>query len=322
MKQDETLAVNKKKAGKRRTTAFVYVGISWACIHFFVFWFCMNIGTVYNSFFTKNTSGGLNWNGINAYKDVFLFMTGKKYNGINNSRSFLNTFWIFVLAIFINLPITLLFSYMIFKKIKGYKVLRVGMYVPCVLSVVILCLFYQLMFSGTSSGSSLFSLLGKLGYSNEYVIQNGLFTDEKTAWRSLIIFSIWTGVNGNIIYFTSAMARLPDSVLESASLDGASEMKQFFSIVIPMIWPVITTMSITLIGGAINWFQPAQLIIGDNMAGSVGCGTIAWMIVSQVTGGTTIGFPAALGVVVAVFGGAFIVLFRTIMEKVFQGVEY
>jgi ABC-type sugar transport system permease subunit len=178
------------------------------------------------------------------------------------------------------------------------------------------------MFSGTSSGSSLFSLLGKLGYSNEYVIQNGLFTDEKTAWRSLIIFSIWTGVNGNIIYFTSAMARLPDSVLESASLDGASEMKQFFSIVIPMIWPVITTMSITLIGGAINWFQPAQLIIGDNMAGSVGCGTIAWMIVSQVTGGTTIGFPAALGVVVAVFGGAFIVLFRTIMEKVFQGVEY
>jgi ABC-type sugar transport system permease subunit len=282
----------------------------------------MNIGTVYNSFFTKNTSGGLNWNGINAYKDVFLFMTGKKYNGINNSRSFLNTFWIFVLAIFINLPITLLFSYMIFKKIKGYKVLRVGMYVPCVLSVVILCLFYQLMFSGTSSGSSLFSLLGKLGYSNEYVIQNGLFTDEKTAWRSLIIFSIWTGVNGNIIYFTSAMARLPDSVLESASLDGASEMKQFFSIVIPMIWPVITTMSITLIGGAINWFQPAQLIIGDNMAGSVGCGTIAWMIVSQVTGGTTIGFPAALGVVVAVFGGAFIVLFRTIMEKVFQGVEY
>jgi ABC-type sugar transport system permease subunit len=147
-------------------------------------------------------------------------------------------------------------------------------------------------------------------------------TDKATAWKAIIIFSVWTGVNGNIIYFTSAMARLPDSVLESAALDGASEMRQFSSIVIPMIWPVITTMSITLIGGVINWFQPAQLIIGDNMAGSVGCGTIAWMIVSQVKGGRTVGFPAALGVVIAVVGGLFIVAFRTIMEKIFEGVEY
>lgn len=305
-----------------KRTLFIYGGIAWACLHFIVFWVCMNVGTISNSFFTTDLAGNLKPNGFEAYKDVFLYMTGKKSNGINDVSSLYNTFSIFILAIFINLPITLLLSYMIFKKIRMYKVLRVTMYIPCVLSVVILCLFYQLMVSGTASGVSIFALLEKMGYNNQNIIQNGLLTDRKTAWSAVIIFSIWTGVNGNIIYFTSAMARLPDSVLESASLDGASEMRQFISIVIPMIWPVITTMSITLIGGTINWFQPTQLIIGDAMAGSVKGGTIAWMIVSQVKGGRTVGFPAAFGVVIGVFGAIFITLFRTIMEKVFEGVEY
>lgn len=312
----------KIKKGNINTKLFIYLGLAWPCLHFLVFWFGMNIGTVYNSFFTTDLAGGLKWNGLDAYKDVFLYMTGQKSNGIIDVRSLWNTLSILFLAFCINLPLTLLFSYMIYKKIRLYKVLRVGMYVPCVLSVVILCLFWQLMFSGTSSGTSMFSVLEKLGYDNQKIIVNGWFTDKSTAWWGVLVFSVWTGVNGNIIYFTSAMARLPDSVVESASLDGASEMRQFFSIVIPMIWPVITTMSITLIGGTINWFQPAQLIIGDNMAASVGGGTIAWIIISQVKGGRTVGFPAAFGVVIAIFGATFIVFFRKIMEKIYEGVEY
>lgn len=282
----------------------------------------MNVGTIYNSFFTTSVDGSLIWNGLKSYKDVFLYMSGGKANGINDVCSLLNTLSLFVLAIFINLPLTLLFSYMIFKKIRMYKVLRVGMYIPCVLSIVILCLFYKMMMSGTASGASIFSILEKMGYSNQNIIKNGLLTSKETAWWAILIFSIWTGVNGNIIYFTSAMARLPQSVIESASLDGAGEMKQFFKICIPMIWPVITTMSITLIGGVINWFQPSQLIIGDTMAGSVGAGTIAWIIIQQVTGGRTVGYPAAFGVLIGIIGAIFILLFRKFMEKRFEGVEY
>lgn len=322
MKGNSTVKTPKTKKANTKTVLFIYLGIAWACLHFLVFWVGMNIGTVYNSFFTTDIAGNLKWNGIDAYKDVFLYMTGQKSNGIIDIRSLWNTLSILGLAFLINLPLTLLFSYMIYKKILLHKILRVGMYVPCVLSVVILCLFWQLMFSGTSSGASLFSVLEKLGYSNQKIIVNGMFTDRATAWWAIIIFSVWTGVNGNIIYFTSAMARLPDSVVESASLDGASEMRQFFSIVLPMIWPVITTMSITLIGGTINWFQPAQLIIGDNMAASVGCGTIAWIIISQIKGGRTVGFPAAFGVVISIIGAVFIVFFRKIMEKINEGVEY
>ena len=81
------------------------------------------------------------------------------------------------LALFINLPLTLIFSYMIYKKIFLHKVLRVGMYVPCVLSVVILCLFYKISVSGTQTYKSLLTILEKLGYKNQSVIKNGALAD-------------------------------------------------------------------------------------------------------------------------------------------------
>ena len=271
MKNDIVKPKRKRNLGK---TLFIYGGLAWPIIHFIVFWFCMNIGMVYNSFFTETINGELNFVGFEQYLDVFRFMFGIKEAGMLSPRSWLNTLSLMGLALFINLPLTLFFSYLIYKKVAGHAVLRVGMYVPCVLSTVILCLFYKISVSGTQTYKSLFTILEKLGYSNRFVIENGALADSRTAWKAILIFSVWAGVNGNIIYFTSSMARLPDSVLESAELDGASEMRQFISIVIPMIWPVITTMSITLISGALGWYTPSLLMVGESMAGTTGTGSL------------------------------------------------
>ena len=46
------------------------------------------------------------------------------------------------------------------------------------------------------------------------------------------------------------------------------------------------------------------------------------MIISNVTGGNTVGYPAALGVVIAVLGGTLVLVFKSLMEKVFREVEY
>lgn len=313
----------KKLTGQWKRTLFIYGGLAWTLVHFFVFWFCMNIGTLYNSFLKEIQGGSMIWNGLNAYKDVWMYLTGQKANGVLSSVALPNTLSLLGLSLLINLPITLLFSYMLFKQVAGHKVLRVGMYVPCVLSTVILCLFYRIMVSGTSNYKSLFSVLELFGYSNADVIQNGVLASGETAWKAILVFSVWTGVNGNIIYFSSAMARLPDSVLESAELDGATQMRQFISIVIPMIWPVITTMSITLISGAFAWFQPVQIMIGEGMAATTKTSTLAWMIIYQTTsGGQVSGFPAALGVTIAVVGGTLILSFQSIMSKIFSEVEY
>ncbi len=321
----QTLIKKKKfdirKGWKKRL--FVYLALLWPIIHLCVFWGYVNVGTVINSFFRENLYGEAVFVGIDAYKRVFRVLFQGEASGIIALRSFGNSLSLMALALVINLPVTLIFSYMIYKKILFSPFWRVVLYLPCVVSLVILCLFFRIIFSGTASFTSLFSILQKLGYSNEAVIRDGMFGTVNTAWWGIIIFSIWTGVNGNIIYFSSAMARLPAEVIESAQVDGASEMRQFFSIVIPMIWGTIVTMSITLIGGAIAIFQPMQLIVGDEMAGGLGVGTIGWMIVREVKGGgVTIGFPAAVSVVVSIIGGLFVLGFKTLMEKAYREVEY
>ena len=312
-----------KKKIRWRRSIFIYGGLLWAVAHFAVFFIGMNVSTVINSFFRLTVRGEMRFAGWDAYREVFRYMFGGKQNGMVSGRMFINNLSLVALALCINLPVTLVFSYMIFKKIRGNAVLRVMLYMPCVVSVIILCLFFRIMVSGSATYKNLFTVLEKLGYSNKYVIQNGVLNDRKTAWGAILIFSVWTGVNGNIIYFCSAMARLPQSVTESAKLDGASDFRQFFQIVIPMIWPVITTMSITLIGGCISWYIPAQIIIGsENIAGSTGTSTVAWVIVNQVTGGATVGFPAALGIVVGIIGSGFVLLFKFVMEKIYTEVEY
>ena len=312
----------KKKFRIRRRDVFVYGGLAWAVINFLVFWVYVNVGTVVYSFFGETLRGELYWQGLYSYGQVFKYVFGGSVNGIIGLRSCLNTLSMVALALVINLPLTLLFSYALFKKIRFYSVLRVAMYVPCVVALVILSLFYSTFFSGAASNGPLFTLLENAGVSSA-IVRDGLLNDRSTAWWGVIIFSVWTGVNGNIIYFSSAMARLPDSVLESAELDGATQMRQFRSIVIPMIWPTITTMSITLIGGAVAWFQPVQLMISNvNTAADTGTGTIAWIIVSQVKGGMAVGFPAAFGVFISIVFSAFVLLFKWGMEKVFTEVEY
>lgn len=304
-----------------RRYVFIYGGLAWAVLHFCVFWAYVNAGTLVNSFFGQRLDGSMVWEGLYYYRQVFEYVFGGKVNGMVSLRSCLNTLSMVGLALLINLPLTLLFSYMIFKKVRFHSILRVGMYLPCVVSLVILSLFYATFVSDAASNGPLFSILASMG-ADSATVQNGLLTNIDTAWWGVIIFSIWTGVNGNIIYFSSSMARLPDSVLESADLDGATQMRQFFSVVVPMIWPTITTMSVTLIGGAVAWFQPVQLMVGDTMAGTTGTGTMAWIIVSQVTGGQTVGFPAAFGVVISVVFSVIVILFKWLMEKAFTEVEY
>ena len=54
MKNNIVKIKRKRNLGK---TLFIYGGLAWPIIHFIVFWFCMNIGMVYNSFFTETING-------------------------------------------------------------------------------------------------------------------------------------------------------------------------------------------------------------------------------------------------------------------------
>ncbi len=310
---------------KKKTDAlFIYGFLAWPILHFFVFWVCMNFGTFVDSFFEIMADGTTRkFVSFDNYAEIIRIIFGQKDRGIMNYHGVLNSLTLIPLSLLINLPITILFAYGIFKKVPLYNSFRIILFLPAIISSVVLCLAFRL--SLDNSSGIIIRLIKSMGLGGDGSQANtgiipvgGFLGNEKTMWGTILVFSIWTGVNGNLIYFSSAMARLPESVFESAELDGATQLRQFGSICVPLIWPTITTMSITLVAGVFSWMMPS-LLLTDGAPRST---TIGLMISQSVKNDKNNTVISAFGVLVAVFGGAIIMTFRYLMEKLNERVEY
>lgn len=310
---------------KKKTDAlFIYGFLAWPILHFFVFWVCMNFGTFVDSFFEIMADGATRrFVGFDNYAEIIRIIFGQKDRGIMNYHGVLNSLTLIPLSLLINLPITILFAYGIFKKVPLYNSFRIILFLPAIISSVVLCLAFRL--SLDNSSGIIIRLIKAIGLGGDGSQANtgiipvgGFLGNEKTMWGTILVFSVWTGVNGNLIYFSSAMARLPESVFESAELDGATQLRQFGSICVPLIWPTITTMSITLVAGVFSWMMPS-LLLTDGADRSTTIGLMISLSVKNDKNNTVI---SAFGVLVAVFGGVIIMTFRYLMEKLNERVEY
>lgn len=284
----------------------------------------MNIGTVADSFFEIMADGkSREFVKFDNYIEVLKIIFGKKDRGILNYHGVLNSLTLIPLSLIINLPLTVLFAYGIYKKLPLHNTFRIVLFLPAVISSVVLCLAFRLALDNSSG--ILIQLLRMIGLGGDgsqfdtgIIPVGGFLGNEDTMWGTILVFSVWTGVNGNLIYFSSSMARLPESVFESAELDGATQLRQFISICIPLIWPTITTMSITLVAGVFSWMMPSLLLTD----GAPRATTIGLMVSQTVKNDKNNTVISAFGVLIAVFGGALIMSFRYLMEKVTEGVEY
>ena len=331
---------SRKRKFLKKDSLFVYGCLLWPIIHFCVFWVCMNFNTLLYAFKHVNplTNESI-WvsqyefseNGIfSNFVRAFEMMIGKDdYNSgqILNSGAVLRTLSLIPLAIIINLPITLACAYGIYKKVLGYKFFRVVLFIPAIVSSVVLCLVFKLAVDpdyGIVSNfvKALGGTIKEGGWLYSVKGSNPVFN---SAWTSILIFSVWTGISGNLIYFVSAMSKLPQSCFESASLDGASLPTQFFKIVFPMILPTVSTMFVTLIVGAFTWFTPTLLLIGGS-AGSGGYYTTSSMalgiVIDTKNSAVYNGVICAYSVIVSVIGGVIIFTVKWIFEKNTEELEY
>ncbi len=308
-----------KNLAKKKDLIFVYVGLAWSVLHFLVFWGYVNIGTIVSSFQTEDILGKQSFAGWNNYLNIFKTIAGKSETGILTHYAFTNVVWLLFLGVFINAPITLVFSYMIFRNCKGAKIYRVLLYLPAVISPIVLCLAFKGMID---SRTGFICEILRAWHLEDSIPASGFLGSEKTAWTSILIFSVWTGISGNLIYFISAMSRVPDSLIESAALDGANDACIFFKIVVPLIWSTITTICVQVIGTTFSWYIPSMSLTGGGPNGTTSTiGLIIIMNTSSTTG-NMYGYVSALSVLVGVFGTLLVLVFRGIMERFFKEVEY
>ena len=231
----------------------------------------------------------------------------------------INAFVLFFWGTFVALPLVIFMSYIIFKKIAGYKIFRVIFYLPSILGAAVTASLFRYM---VHSGGPIETLLVNMGVPID--VQLGLLGSGDTGFTMVIIYSLWTCVGSNMIMLSGAMNRVPTDIFESARIDGVGFWREFFQIVIPLIWPTITTMLVSSMTGIFTNYAATQLLTPTTPRSQ----TIGWYIVRHTTaaGNSTsneiYNYPAAVGLIFTCVGLPMVMGTKWLCERIARNVEY
>lgn len=155
----------------------------------------------------------------------------------------------FALALFFNMK----FSFS--KPVRGF--LMVSWMIP----VTVTALMFKFMFGANGGIINEFLLnLHLTGKPVEWLVHS------TTAMWALIIANIWIGIPFNMILITTGLSTIPNDIYESANIDGASRLRKFFSITLPMLKAPIQAV---LILGFIYTFKVFDLVFVMTQGGPV-----------------------------------------------------
>lgn len=142
--------------------------------------------------------------------------------------------------------IPLVLASVLHSKIIGKDFFKTSYFLPFITPMVVIALIWQWIFDPN---------IGILNYFLKINV-NWLY-DENVAMLALIIVSVWKLIGYNIIIFLSGFASISEQVYEAANIDGASKIRTFFSITVPLLSP---TIFFVLLITTISSFQVFDLI--------------------------------------------------------------
>lgn len=138
--------------------------------------------------------------------------------------------------------------------LKFRSLWRTAVFLPCITSLVAYSILFKSMFS--FDGIINYALLA-LG-----IISEPISWLSDPFWARIVIASAitwhWTGYN--MIFYIAAMQNIDRSIYEAARIDGVSETRQFLSITVPMLKPVILFTTVTSTIGTLQLFDETMNI--------------------------------------------------------------
>lgn len=278
---------------------------------FIIFWGFINFDSFLMAFQSPTREG---FTTINFKRFIFEWEQGNNFI----QRALLNTFIAFLVSNFICVPLVLICSFLLFRKIYGYKAFRVIFYLPNMISGAVMAMMFKYLCYGDGP---ILSLAQSLGITvSEKIITNGLLWTEETAFTTIMCYNVWSSFGLNMILYLGAMMRIPEEVLESARIDGIGLFGEFGKMVMPMIWPTVTTMIVLGLTGLFTWYGPIMVLTYGNHKTT----TIGWYIIAKIlnTSIYSYNYPAAVGMLCTVISIPLVFGVKAILDKITEAVEY
>ncbi|MDG4766963.1 sugar ABC transporter permease [Solwaraspora sp. WMMD406] len=167
-----------------------------------------------------------------------------------------NTFGMFVMATVPQLVIAMMLANALNRRIKGQTFFRMAIAMPIITSTAVVALIFSMIYARDFGLVNwLLSIFG--------VDPIDFRASKLASWFAISTMVDWRWVGYNALIYLAGMQAIPKDMYEAAALDGATRMRQFWSITVPQLRPtIIFTLIISTIGGLQLFTEPLLFTSG------------------------------------------------------------
>jgi len=247
-----------------------------------------------------------NWDGIGPLSDIH-FIGAKNYDDVLNIyppfhpavRN--NLLFLAVLFLFAT-PFGMFLATLLDKEIRGSRLYQTAIYLPVVLSLALVGFIWQLIYSRDQG-----LINGIFGTSVDW------YGDPKVNIWAVLVASSWKHVGYVMLLYLAGLKGVDPSLREAASMDGATEVRTYFSVVFPVLRPINIIILVITVIESLRAFDLVWVI----NKGRNGLEVISALVTQNIVGeASRIGFGSALAVLMLIISLVFITIYlSTVMRE-------
>ncbi|MFC9689408.1 carbohydrate ABC transporter permease [Kribbella sp. NPDC056951] len=209
------------------------------------------------------------------------------------------TFTYVFVSVPLQLAIALLLAVVLDRGVRGMAFYRSVFYLPSLLgSSVAIAILWRQVFGTEGLLNQVLALIGVEG--------KGWISDPSTALGTLVVLNVWT-FGSPMVIFLAGLRQIPSMYYEAAAVDGASALRRFFSITLPLLTPIIFFNLVLQIIHAFQSFTQAFVVSGGSGGPSDSTMFFTLYLYDRGFGNFDMGYASAMAwfllVVIAIFTG-------------------
>lgn len=305
---------------EKKRFPYIYLCILLPLVQFIIFWGYVNIDSILLAF--QNRKGEFV---LDNFRKVFKAFSGTDDYGFNVGTALRHSVTVWLFSEILVYPISVLSTYVLFKRVWGHYVFRTIFTLPGVIGAVIWVSVMRYMIDWDGP---VVTLLTKIGIDlPSSVLHDGLLGEaDGTAFPTLVALNL-IGVVGGSVVLTGAFSRIPTQLFESARIDGCGFWREFFNIALPCVGGTIaTTQTFSLCSFFVADCNVYLYVRGAERPDVATMGFYFYYLQEQVAsaglGKAAYNYPAALGVTVSVMSIPIVYGGRWLLDKFLPAIEF
>lgn len=200
--------------------------------------------------------------------------------------------FIVVMSLVLQGPIAIGLALLLNRKLRFQSAIRVLIFVPYVISEVVVGLGWGLLLQSNGAFNGLLDKLGLGALTADWI------SDPNLAIWTLMVIITWKYIGFAVILFLAGLQGIPEELSEAAAIDGASYWQIQRYIVLPLMGPTIRIWAFLSIIGSLQLFDLVWIIWGQYVASTAGTSTMATYMVANGRNAGSYGYGSAVAVVI------------------------